>query len=94
MLVRSPSCVEQLHVLSSALLRESLPLSVHNLSTELSQDSRALSYLASVVLAQVIPVPPSPTPSVLMLLQSPETWSFFPFRLETRMICFLYVSIY
>ncbi|MCJ8746436.1 hypothetical protein PDJAM_G00141770 [Pangasius djambal] len=52
MLLRSPSCLEQLQVLSSAILRESLPLSVHNVSTELSQDSRALSYLTSVVLAQ------------------------------------------
>lgn len=54
MLLRSPTCVEHLQVLSSAILRESLPLSVHNLSTELSQDSRALGYLASVVLAQVL----------------------------------------
>ncbi|XP_058233811.1 AP-5 complex subunit zeta-1 isoform X2 [Hemibagrus wyckioides] len=52
MLLRSPSCLEQLQVLSSSILRESLPLSLHNLSTELSQDSRALSYLASVVLTQ------------------------------------------
>ncbi|XP_027015078.2 AP-5 complex subunit zeta-1 isoform X1 [Tachysurus fulvidraco] len=52
MLLRSPSCLEQLQVLSSSILRESLPLSLNNLSTELSQDSRALSYLASVVLTQ------------------------------------------
>ncbi|XP_017309744.1 AP-5 complex subunit zeta-1 isoform X1 [Ictalurus punctatus] len=52
MLLRSPSCLEQLQVLSSAILRETLPLSVHNLSTELGQDGRALGYVASVVLSQ------------------------------------------
>ncbi|KAM9494764.1 AP-5 complex subunit zeta-1 isoform 1-T1 [Clarias gariepinus] len=52
MLLRSPSCLEQLQVLSSSILKQSLPLSVHSLSTDLSQDGRALSYLASVVLAQ------------------------------------------
>ncbi|XP_046690689.1 AP-5 complex subunit zeta-1 isoform X2 [Silurus meridionalis] len=52
MLLRSPSCVEQLQVLSSTILRESLPLSAHDLSKDLSHDSRALSYTASVVLSQ------------------------------------------
>ncbi|KAF4074036.1 hypothetical protein AMELA_G00250040 [Ameiurus melas] len=52
MLLRSPSCLEQLQVLSSAILRETLPLSVHNLSTEFGQDGRALGYVASVVLLQ------------------------------------------
>uniref|UniRef100_A0AAR2II57 AP-5 complex subunit zeta-1 n=1 Tax=Pygocentrus nattereri TaxID=42514 RepID=A0AAR2II57_PYGNA len=51
-LLRSLSCPEQFQILSSAILRESLPLSLHTLSTELSQDSRALSYMASVVLSQ------------------------------------------
>ncbi|XP_062868675.1 AP-5 complex subunit zeta-1 isoform X2 [Trichomycterus rosablanca] len=52
MLLSLPSCPEQFQVLSSAILRESLPLSVHSLSTELSQDSRALTYITSVVLSQ------------------------------------------
>uniref|UniRef100_A0A4W4DLY7 AP-5 complex subunit zeta-1 n=1 Tax=Electrophorus electricus TaxID=8005 RepID=A0A4W4DLY7_ELEEL len=51
-LLRSPSSPEQFHALSSAILRESLPLSAQSLSIEFNQDSRALSYLASVVLSQ------------------------------------------
>uniref|UniRef100_A0A8B9RFC0 Adaptor related protein complex 5 subunit zeta 1 n=1 Tax=Astyanax mexicanus TaxID=7994 RepID=A0A8B9RFC0_ASTMX len=51
-LLCSPSCPEQFQILSSAILRESLPLSLHSLSSELSQDSRTLSYMASVILSQ------------------------------------------
>ncbi|KAI4884035.1 hypothetical protein NFI96_019550, partial [Prochilodus magdalenae] len=51
-LLHSPSCPEQFQILSSAILREGLPLSLHILSTELSQDSRTLSYMAGVVLSQ------------------------------------------
>ncbi|XP_072532459.1 AP-5 complex subunit zeta-1 isoform X2 [Salminus brasiliensis] len=51
-LLRSPSCPEQFQILCSAILRESLPLSLHSLSTELSQDSRTLSYMANVILSQ------------------------------------------
>ncbi|XP_066530479.1 AP-5 complex subunit zeta-1 isoform X2 [Hoplias malabaricus] len=51
-LLCSPSCPEQLQILSSAILRESLPLSLHSLFTKLSQDNRALSYISSVVLTQ------------------------------------------
>ncbi|XP_076865302.1 AP-5 complex subunit zeta-1 isoform X2 [Brachyhypopomus gauderio] len=51
-LLRSPLYPEQLQVLSSAILRECLPLSVQSLSTDFSLDNRALSCLASVVLSQ------------------------------------------
>ncbi|RXN03500.1 AP-5 complex subunit zeta-1-like protein [Labeo rohita] len=50
--LRSSSCPEQLQVLSSSIIRESFPPSVHSLCSDLSQDSRTLSYVASVVLAQ------------------------------------------
>ncbi|XP_051571725.1 AP-5 complex subunit zeta-1-like isoform X2 [Myxocyprinus asiaticus] len=50
--LRSSSCPEQLQVLSSSILQESFPLSVHSLCSDLSQDSRAISHLASVVLSQ------------------------------------------
>uniref|UniRef100_W5KRM6 Adaptor related protein complex 5 subunit zeta 1 n=1 Tax=Astyanax mexicanus TaxID=7994 RepID=W5KRM6_ASTMX len=58
-LLCSPSCPEQFQILSSAILRESLPLSLHSLSSELSQDSRTLSYMASVILSQVLSQVPS-----------------------------------
>lgn len=50
-LLCSSSCPEQLQVLSCSILRE-IFLSVHSLSSNLSQDSRAISYVASVVLSQ------------------------------------------
>lgn len=49
----SSSCPEQLLVLSSSIIRESVPPSVHSLCSDLSQDSRTFSYVASVVLSQV-----------------------------------------
>ncbi|XP_051569996.1 AP-5 complex subunit zeta-1-like isoform X2 [Myxocyprinus asiaticus] len=52
MVLCSSSCPEQLQILSSSILQESLPLSIHSLSSDLSQDSRAISHLASVVLSQ------------------------------------------
>ncbi|XP_030646849.1 AP-5 complex subunit zeta-1 isoform X2 [Chanos chanos] len=51
-LLRSPTCPEHLQVLSSSILRESLPLSVHSLSTDFTSDVRTISYLATVVLSQ------------------------------------------
>ncbi|XP_048048493.1 AP-5 complex subunit zeta-1 isoform X2 [Megalobrama amblycephala] len=48
----SSSCPEQLLVLSSSIIRESVPPSVHSLCSDLSQDSRTFSYVASVVLSQ------------------------------------------
>ncbi|ROL49454.1 AP-5 complex subunit zeta-1 [Anabarilius grahami] len=50
--LRSSSCPEQLLVLSSSIIRESVPPSVHSLCSDLSQDSRTFSYVASVVLSQ------------------------------------------
>ncbi|XP_073694993.1 AP-5 complex subunit zeta-1 isoform X2 [Garra rufa] len=50
--LRSSSCPEQLQVLSSSIIRESFPPSVHSLCSDLSQDSRTFSYVASVILAQ------------------------------------------
>lgn len=50
--LRSSSNPEQLQVLSSSIIRESFPPSVHSLCSDLSQDSRAFSYVASVVLSQ------------------------------------------
>uniref|UniRef100_A0A673HTG1 AP-5 complex subunit zeta-1-like n=1 Tax=Sinocyclocheilus rhinocerous TaxID=307959 RepID=A0A673HTG1_9TELE len=52
-LLRSSSCPEQLQVLSSSIIRESFPPSVHSLCSDLSHDSRTSSHVASVVLAQV-----------------------------------------
>ncbi|XP_051988064.1 AP-5 complex subunit zeta-1-like isoform X2 [Xyrauchen texanus] len=52
MVLCSSSCPEQLQILSSSILQESLPLSVHSLCSDLNQDSRAISHLASVVLTQ------------------------------------------
>ncbi|KAK2916580.1 hypothetical protein QQF64_025122 [Cirrhinus molitorella] len=52
MVLRSSSCPEQLQVLSSSIVRESFPPSVHSLSSDLSHDSRTFSYVASVILAQ------------------------------------------
>uniref|UniRef100_A0A671RM00 AP-5 complex subunit zeta-1-like n=1 Tax=Sinocyclocheilus anshuiensis TaxID=1608454 RepID=A0A671RM00_9TELE len=46
------SCPEQLQVLSSSIIRESFPPSVHSLCSDLSHDSRTFSYVASVVLSQ------------------------------------------
>lgn len=51
--LRSSSCPEQLLVLSSSIIRQSFPPSVHSLCSDLSQDSRTFSYVASVVLSQV-----------------------------------------
>ncbi|XDV12731.1 hypothetical protein PO909_001325 [Leuciscus waleckii] len=48
----SSSSPEQLQVLSSSIIRQSFPPSVHSLCSDLSQDSRTLSYVASVVLSQ------------------------------------------
>ncbi|XP_051742532.1 AP-5 complex subunit zeta-1 isoform X2 [Ctenopharyngodon idella] len=50
--LRSSSCPEQLLVLSSSIIRQSFPPSVHSLCSDLSQDSRTFSYVASVVLSQ------------------------------------------
>ncbi|XP_052408125.1 AP-5 complex subunit zeta-1-like isoform X2 [Carassius gibelio] len=50
--LRSSSCPEQLQVLSSSILRDSFPPSVHSLCSDLSQDSRTFGHVASVVLAQ------------------------------------------
>ncbi|XP_026113438.1 AP-5 complex subunit zeta-1-like isoform X2 [Carassius auratus] len=50
--LRSSSCPEQLQVLSSSILRDSFPPSVHSLCSDLSPDSRTFSHVASVVLAQ------------------------------------------
>ncbi|XP_067238507.1 AP-5 complex subunit zeta-1 isoform X2 [Chanodichthys erythropterus] len=50
--LHSSSCPEQLLVLSSSIIRESVPPSVHSLCSDLSQDSRTFSYVASVVLSQ------------------------------------------
>uniref|UniRef100_A0A671SQZ7 AP-5 complex subunit zeta-1-like n=1 Tax=Sinocyclocheilus anshuiensis TaxID=1608454 RepID=A0A671SQZ7_9TELE len=52
-LLRSSSCPEQLQVLTSSIIRESFPSSVHSLCSDLSHDSRTFSHVASVVLAQV-----------------------------------------
>uniref|UniRef100_A0A8C1UH76 Adaptor related protein complex 5 subunit zeta 1 n=1 Tax=Cyprinus carpio TaxID=7962 RepID=A0A8C1UH76_CYPCA len=51
--LRSSSCPEQLQVLSSSIIRESSPPSVHSLCSDPSHDSRTFSYVASVVLTQV-----------------------------------------
>uniref|UniRef100_A0A672MW20 Adaptor related protein complex 5 subunit zeta 1 n=1 Tax=Sinocyclocheilus grahami TaxID=75366 RepID=A0A672MW20_SINGR len=51
-LLRSSSCPEQLQVLTSSIIRESFPPSVHSLCSDLSHDSRTFSHVASVVLAQ------------------------------------------
>ncbi|XP_061080720.1 AP-5 complex subunit zeta-1 isoform X2 [Conger conger] len=51
-LLCSPSTPEQIQVLCSGTLRESLPIRVHNLSTEDIQDSRTINYVAAVILAQ------------------------------------------
>ncbi|XP_048846759.1 AP-5 complex subunit zeta-1 isoform X1 [Brienomyrus brachyistius] len=51
-LLCSPGSSEQLQVLSSSILRESLPLSVAKLPIKDLQDSRTTSYVASVILAQ------------------------------------------
>ncbi|XP_036408576.1 AP-5 complex subunit zeta-1 isoform X1 [Megalops cyprinoides] len=51
-LLCSPSSPEQLQVLCCSTLRESLPLSVQSLPIDDLQDSRTLSYVASVILAQ------------------------------------------
>ncbi|XP_051994450.1 AP-5 complex subunit zeta-1-like isoform X2 [Xyrauchen texanus] len=48
----SSSSPEQLQVLSSSILQEIFPLSVPSLCSDLSQDSRVISHLASVVLSQ------------------------------------------
>lgn len=50
--LRSSSSPEQLQVLSSSIIRQSFPPSVHSLCSDLSQDSRTFSYVASVVLSQ------------------------------------------
>uniref|UniRef100_A0A8C1IRE1 Adaptor related protein complex 5 subunit zeta 1 n=1 Tax=Cyprinus carpio TaxID=7962 RepID=A0A8C1IRE1_CYPCA len=50
--LRSSSCPEQLQVLSSSIIRESSPPSVHSLCSDPSHDSRTFSYVASVVLTQ------------------------------------------
>ncbi|XP_026057206.1 AP-5 complex subunit zeta-1-like isoform X2 [Carassius auratus] len=50
--LRSSSCPEQLQVLSSSIIRDSFPPSVHSLCSDLSPDSRTFSHVASVVLAQ------------------------------------------
>ncbi|XP_067276064.1 AP-5 complex subunit zeta-1 isoform X2 [Pseudorasbora parva] len=50
--LRSSSCPEQLLILSSSIIRESFPSSVHSLCSDLSQESRTFSYVASVVLFQ------------------------------------------
>uniref|UniRef100_A0A8C2KGA6 AP-5 complex subunit zeta-1-like n=1 Tax=Cyprinus carpio TaxID=7962 RepID=A0A8C2KGA6_CYPCA len=51
--LRSSSCPEHLQVLSSSIIRESSPPSVHSLCSDPSHDSRTFSYVASVVLTQV-----------------------------------------
>ncbi|XP_056309936.1 AP-5 complex subunit zeta-1 isoform X1 [Danio aesculapii] len=51
-LLRSSSCPEQLQFLSSSIIRESFPPSVHSLCSDLSQDSRIFSCVAAVVLSQ------------------------------------------
>uniref|UniRef100_A0A9J8BWK9 Adaptor related protein complex 5 subunit zeta 1 n=1 Tax=Cyprinus carpio carpio TaxID=630221 RepID=A0A9J8BWK9_CYPCA len=51
--LRSSSCPEQLQVLSSSIVRESSPPSVHSLCSDPSHDSRTFSHVASVVLTQV-----------------------------------------
>ncbi|XP_064171542.1 AP-5 complex subunit zeta-1 isoform X1 [Anguilla rostrata] len=51
-LLCSPSTPEQLQVLCSCTLRESLPICISSLSTEDIQDSRTISYVAAVILAQ------------------------------------------
>ncbi|XP_052406342.1 AP-5 complex subunit zeta-1 isoform X2 [Carassius gibelio] len=50
--LRSSSCPEQLQVLSSSIIRDSFPPSVHSLCSDLSPDSRTFSHVASVVLVQ------------------------------------------
>ncbi|KAK7174505.1 hypothetical protein R3I93_001655 [Phoxinus phoxinus] len=50
--LRSSSSPEQLQVLSSSIIQQSFPPSVHSLCSDLSQDSRTFSYVASVVLSQ------------------------------------------
>ncbi|XP_059414664.1 AP-5 complex subunit zeta-1-like isoform X2 [Carassius carassius] len=50
--LRSSSCPEQLQVLSSSIIRDRFPPSVHSLCSDLSHDSRTFSHVASVVLAQ------------------------------------------
>uniref|UniRef100_A0A8C1Y9R5 Adaptor related protein complex 5 subunit zeta 1 n=1 Tax=Cyprinus carpio TaxID=7962 RepID=A0A8C1Y9R5_CYPCA len=50
--LRSSSCPEQLQVLSSSIVRESFPPSVHSLCSDPSHDSRTFSHVASVVLTQ------------------------------------------
>uniref|UniRef100_A0A8C2IKM4 Adaptor related protein complex 5 subunit zeta 1 n=1 Tax=Cyprinus carpio TaxID=7962 RepID=A0A8C2IKM4_CYPCA len=50
--LRSSSCPEQLQVLSSSIVRESSPPSVHSLCSDPSHDSRTFSHVASVVLTQ------------------------------------------
>uniref|UniRef100_A0A8C2KH56 AP-5 complex subunit zeta-1-like n=1 Tax=Cyprinus carpio TaxID=7962 RepID=A0A8C2KH56_CYPCA len=50
--LRSSSCPEHLQVLSSSIIRESSPPSVHSLCSDPSHDSRTFSYVASVVLTQ------------------------------------------
>uniref|UniRef100_A0AAY4BWL1 AP-5 complex subunit zeta-1 n=1 Tax=Denticeps clupeoides TaxID=299321 RepID=A0AAY4BWL1_9TELE len=52
-LLRSPGCPEQLRLLCSAVLSESLPPSVRSLSAGLTQDCRSLGSVAAIVLAQV-----------------------------------------
>lgn len=91
-LLRSPSCPEQFQILSSAILRESLPLSLNSFSADFSQDSRALSYIASVVLSQVLSQGP-PSHIFLMFMGTLfKLWFSLP-RLEVRRIYFLSVSI-
>uniref|UniRef100_A0AAY4BVI1 AP-5 complex subunit zeta-1 n=1 Tax=Denticeps clupeoides TaxID=299321 RepID=A0AAY4BVI1_9TELE len=51
-LLRSPGCPEQLRLLCSAVLSESLPPSVRSLSAGLTQDCRSLGSVAAIVLAQ------------------------------------------
>ncbi|KAG9343008.1 hypothetical protein JZ751_015226 [Albula glossodonta] len=51
-LLCSPSSPEQVQVLCSCTLRESLPLSVHSLPVDDLQDNRTISYVAAVILAQ------------------------------------------
>ncbi|KAJ8344913.1 hypothetical protein SKAU_G00291060 [Synaphobranchus kaupii] len=52
-LLSSPSSPEQLQVLCSCTLRESMPVRDHSLSAEDIQDSRTISHVAAVILAQV-----------------------------------------
>ncbi|TRY87486.1 hypothetical protein DNTS_035311, partial [Danionella cerebrum] len=46
------STSEQLQTLSSAIIRESFPPSIHSLSSDLSNENRSISHVASVILAQ------------------------------------------